>query len=263
MLSDLNALPLIKLSPMFNAPDSGLLRDLYILFRHYVNFPINDYTGSQYTLERWHTIHSNRLARLQRVALKHFKDKLTILALSNYGAIGQREELESHIKQLTDAELQKLCTMLGFRTSYPQASGISLGRELLTEILLEAHERKKSFQENLNGMSILPTERLLYEESLIRNESYNGFRPLAIPKISLQYLTVGDFLWRSFTLHRCEQFFEIKRHLEDTIKRTQPTEDQPHGIVGFRGFSRMALPITKPALVQSQRWLLSIDAHAD
>ncbi|KAL9104746.1 MAG: hypothetical protein Q9163_000358 [Psora crenata] len=251
LLDDMNMLPLIGLSPMFNAPDNGLIRDLYVLLRHFMNFPINDHTGAQYSLEESYVMHCESLARLQRIALKHFKDKLTLLALSNYGAIDQRGELDGHLQHLTHAELQELCNILGFRTTYPPASGIPTNRELLIEILLLAHERKKTFQETISNMSILPTERSLYEESLLRNETYDGSRPLAIPKLNLQYLTAGDFLWRSFILHRCEQFFEIRTYLEDTIKILRPTKDLSSDGVVFGHFSRMALPITKPAILEA------------
>lgn len=86
----------------------------------------------------------------------------------------------------------------------------------------------------------------MYDPSLLRNEYYDGSRPLAIPKLNLQYLTVGDFLWRSFILYRCELFFEIRKDMEETVKRLQPTVAEPHRDVQFQGFSRMALPIAKP-----------------
>lgn len=247
LLHDLNILALIKLSPMFNAPENGLFRDLFSLFRHFANFPIDDNTGTQYTQDQSYNNHCEHLARLQRTVLKHFKSKLTILALSNYGAVEQRQELANHMALMTDAELEKLCTLLGFRTEYPSAALVQVSRELLTEILIITHERNKTFQDSVNGMSVLPTERTLYEESLQRNEIYDGSRPLGIPKLNLQYLSVGDFLWRSFILYRCEQFFSIKKYLEDAIKRLQPKGMGVDGSVGFDGFSRMALPITRPA----------------
>lgn len=249
LVQNLNLLALIKLSPMFNTQDNGLLRDLFALFRHFENFPVDDNTGSQLSQAQSYEKHCKNLARLQRTALKRFKDKLTVLALSNYGAIDQRKELKEFLKELTDAELEEMCLLLGFRTVYPSGASVPVNRELLTEILVFAHERRKTFQETLIDLSIQPTETELYEPSLLRNETYNGSRSLAIPKLNLQYLSVGDFLWRSFILYRCEQFFEIRKHLEDTIKRLRPKGTGPAGGVQFDGLSKMALPITKPAYV--------------
>jgi len=86
----------------------------------------------------------------------------------------------------------------------------------------------------------------LFEPSLLRNEMYNGSKPLAIPKLNLQYLSVGDFLWRSFILHRCESYFEIRKDVEDALKRLQPSTSQGATVTRFNGFSKMALPISKP-----------------
>lgn len=247
LVQNLNLLALIRKSPMFNTQDNGLLRDLFALFSHFANFPIDDNTGSQHSKAQSYERHCADLARLQRTALRHFKEKLTVLALSNYGAIDQRKELEEFLTQLTDAELEEMCVLLGFRTAYPSAANIQVDRELLMEIMLLAHEKRKTFQETVGDLSTQPTEIELYEPSLLRNETYNGSRSLAIPKLNLQYLSVSDFLWRSFILYRCEQFFEIRKYLEDTIKRLQPRGAGSAGGVHFDGFSKMALPITKPA----------------
>lgn len=250
LLQDLNLLALIRLSPIFNSQANGLLRDLFVLFRHFMNFSIDDNTGIQYSRTQSYEKHYESLARLQRTALKHFKSKLTILALSNYGAIDRREDLESQVSELTDAELEELCSLLGFRTAYPATARIEVTRELLMEVLISAHERRKTFQEAVSELSTQPTEVELYDASLARNETYNGAQSLAIPKLNLQYLSVGDFLWRSFILYRCEQFFEVRSFLEEIIKRLQP-EETGSDAVKFAGFSKFAIPITKPAILEA------------
>ena len=247
LVQDLNLLPIIRISPSFNQQENGLLRDLFNLLRHYVKFPIDDSSGAQYSQAQAYENHCGELAQLQRTALKHYKDKLTILALSNYGAIEQRQELEFHLMELTDAELVELSALLGFRTYYPSATRIAPSRELLLEVLVSAYERRKTFQESVGDLSVVPTEATLYDHTLLRNEAYNGSRSLAIPKLNLQYLSVGDFLWRSFILYRCESFFEVRKDLEDTAKRLQPREAASSNGIHFDGFSKMAIPVTKPA----------------
>ena len=250
LFQDLNLLTIIRLSPMFNSQENGLLRDLFVLFRHFMNFPIDDNTGAQYSKAQSYEKHYERLARLQRTALRHFKARLTMLALSNYGAIDRREDLESQLSDLTDQELNELCELLGYRTAYPAAANLHVNRDFMMETLVQAHERRKTFQETVRDLSTLPTEIELYDESLVRNETYNGARSLAIPKLNLQYLSVGDFLWRSFILYRCEQFFEVRKHLEDVIRKLQPEETESDA-VRFGGFSRLALPINKPAILEA------------
>lgn len=246
LLQDLNTLSVIRLSIAFNHESGVLLRDLYALLKHYTYFPIDDYSGVQHSKSEAYERHCATLATLQRVALKHFKDKLTILALSNYGAVGNRKELEGHLEILTDEEITQFCQMLNIRTSYPETSKFATDRSFLIEVLLSAHERRKTFQETARDLSVLPTELTLFEPSLVRNDHYSGSQPLAIPKLNLQYLTVGDFLWRSFILHRCEAFYEIRQHIEDTIKRLRPVVGRNGGTT-FSGTSRLALPITRPS----------------
>lgn len=219
------------------------------MLKHYTYFSIDDHTGIQHSRTEAYERHCVTLASLQRVALKHFKDKLTILALSNYASIDKRTELEGHLEALTDAEITKLCDLLDFRTSYPTSTKIVTDRQFLTEVLLSGHEKRKTFQETARDLSILPTELTLFEPMLLRNDNYNGSQPLALPKLNLQYLTVGDFLWRSFILHRCESFFEIRNDIEDTLKRLRPVLGR-NGRTNFEGFSKMSLPITKPTSVQ-------------
>lgn len=250
LLQDMNILALIRLSPIFSSQGNGLLRDLFVLLRHYVNFSIDDNTGGQLSRATSYEKHYEKLARLQRIALRNFESKLSILALSNYGAIDRREDLESHLEPLTDDELKSLCTLLGFRTEYPATAGVPVNKDFKVEVVVSAHERRKTFQEAVRDLSIQPTELELYDSSLVRNETYNGTRSLAIPKLNLQYLSVGDFLWRSFILYRCEQFFEVRKYLEDIIKRLQP-EDTDVDAVRFGGFSKMAIPITKPAILEA------------
>jgi intron-binding protein aquarius len=231
------------LSPAFNDEDNGLLRDLYALLKHYTYFSIDDHTGIQHSGAEAYERHCAILATLQRISLKHFKEKLTILALSNYASIDKRSELEGHLEALTDAEIIELCNLLNLRTSYPASVKVVADRQFLVEVLLSTHEKRKTFQEAAQDLSILPTERTLFEPALLRNDSYDGSQPLAIPKLNLQYLTVGDFLWRSFILHRCESFYEIRKDVEDTIKRLRPVLGRT-GQTTFEGMSKMAVPIS-------------------
>lgn len=249
LLQDMNTLTAVKLSPMYSDEENGLLRDMYNLFRHYSYFPIEDHSGREYTPLQYEEIHHQALSRLQKVALKNFKIKLTILILSNFASLEQRDDLEGHLSSLSDDEIVQLCILLGFRTEYSQSSLVVLDRLFYIEVLLTAHERKRMYQENIRDQALLPTERTIYDMTHLRTEGYNGAKPLAIPKLNLQYLTLGDFLWRSFILYRCESFYEIKKHLEDTIKRVQP--QQMGVLTKFEGFSRMAIPIPKPAVIDT------------
>ena len=249
LLQDLNILVAIKSCPLYSRGDAGLFRDFWALLRHFTYFPIDDHSGRQRNRQEYLALHHTRIVRLQRTALKHFKEQLNLLALSSYGLLGKRQELSSHLDGMRTEDLSLLCQHLGLRTQYPESISLKADRAFIIEVLVFHHEFRPPFQSVMKAMPILPTEQILYEESFTRNGSYDGTQPLALPKINLQYLTTADFLWRSFILMRCESFYEIKNDLEDTVKRLKPStnaagaNDKPRG-------SRMALQIAKPAVVE-------------
>lgn len=251
LLQDLNLLPAIRLSPLYDeASDAALPRDMHELLAHYTYFAIDDHSGKQLSRQEYEEAHNSRIARLQNVALQLHPEKLKILVLANYGSLAQREELSGHLTALTDVEIVDLCQELSILTQYPDKSRVVRDRTFYVETLVSYIERKPLYSDDIrNNHPILPTERALYDASLLRTDDYNGSRPLAIPKLNLQYLTIGDFLWRSFILCRSEAFYEIRKHLEDTIKRLQPRRQSSQ--TRFHGFSRMAIPITKPAIIDT------------
>jgi intron-binding protein aquarius len=247
LLKDLNLLSAIKLSPMYTDEDNGLFRDLYSLLDHFANFPIEDQTGKQLSKLEYDQQHYDLLAKLQRTGYAAFQEKLQLMALANYGSIGNREELDGHLKVLSDDELVQLCSLMELRTSYPASTSLVRDRAFHMETLLELVEQRPTFKDSVRDMPILPTEKILYETAFLRNESYNGSRPLAIPKLNLQYLTMGDFLWRSFILYRAEALYGIRKDMEDVVKRVKPRGKGANA--HFGGVSKMALPIMKPAVV--------------
>ncbi|PHH54947.1 Intron-binding protein aquarius [Ceratocystis fimbriata CBS 114723] len=249
LIHDLQIVPVMRLSPMFCAEDNSLLRDMHTLLSHYTYFSIDDQTGLQYSRDDAYEKHCAVLSRLQRTALKHFESKLMVLALSNYGSIDKRRDLEPLLSELSDEELVELATLLDIRSSYPGSVGLDIDRKLIMEILLSFHERKKSFKDVAEDLALVPTEQALFESNLLRTESYDGTRPMALPKLNLQYLSVGDFLWRSLILYRCEAFYGIRSDIETALRRLMP-EASKNGDVRFTGSTKMAVQISKPTILE-------------
>ncbi|KAI1155059.1 hypothetical protein F4825DRAFT_409440 [Nemania diffusa] len=249
LLQDLHILPALRLSPMFSNEANALLRDQHALLSHHVHFSIDDQTGAQLSRSEAYDRHCAQLGKLQRVALRHFKDKLTVLALSNYASIDKRNDLENLLEVLTDDELVKIASFLELRTDYPESAKVVLDRHFLMEVLLSTFEKRKTFQETARDLSVLPTEESLFDQSLLRTDNYDGSRPLALPKLKLQYLSVGDFLWRALVLYRCESFYGIRKDISDVIRRLRP-EVRQSGETRFAGSSKMALPISRPSILE-------------
>jgi intron-binding protein aquarius len=241
LIKDLNLIPAIKLSILYDNESNGLLRDLCKLLEHYTTFPIDDHEEKQMSAEEYHEAHCKKLARLQRIGFKHFESQLKLLSLSSYGSLGQPSELKSHFELLSLDDLKKLCRLLGLRTEYPSTLNVVQDQSYFLEVLIFVYEGRPTFQESVRDLTVLPTEQTLYEPTFLQNEDYTGSRPLAIPKLNLQYLTVSDFLWRSFILHRCESFYSIRSDVEDVIKRIKPRTTG--GTTRFGGTSSMALEI--------------------
>ncbi|KAH8161674.1 hypothetical protein CIB48_g6573 [Xylaria polymorpha] len=249
LLQDLHILPALTLSPLFNDEANALLRDQCTLLSHYLHFSIDDQTGAQQSRTEAYDRHCAELGKLQRVALRHFKEKLTVLALSNYASIDRRSDLENLLEALTDNELVKLVSLLELRTNYPESANVVVDRNFLMEALLSMFEKRNTFQETAREMNILPTEDNLFDQSLLRTDYYDGSRPLALPKLKLQYLSVGDFLWRALILYRCESFYGIRKDISDVLRRLRP-EVRRSGETGFAGSSKMALPISRPSILE-------------
>ncbi|KAK5943581.1 hypothetical protein PMZ80_004589 [Knufia obscura] len=246
LLKDLNIVPLIRLSTMYNKKDANLIRDLTALLEQFCAFQIDD--AGEVSTSR-DTAHKQSLARLQKIALQNFESKLKVLALSNLATIGKPDELKPLLDVLSDLELEQLCSLLDLRTSYPPTAGIVTGRTFFLQILLSTFATIPDLHETMQRISVMPTERSLYDETLLRNESYTGSEPLALPKLNLQYLTLSDFLWRSFQLQQAEAFYEIRKDMESIVRKLKPQASRDPSGTNFTGFSKMAIPIDKPAIV--------------
>ncbi|KAF2772813.1 P-loop containing nucleoside triphosphate hydrolase protein [Teratosphaeria nubilosa] len=249
LLQDVNVLSAIRLSPLYqDGDDAALLREMHNLLQHYTYFPIDDQSGRQMSRTEYDAARNASIANLQNVALKQQPEKLKILVLANYGSLAQREELLGHLRALSDVELLNLCSAIGLRTSYPSVCQVVVDRAFLEEVMASTIEARPYFSDTVQDNPILPTERTLYDPRMLRTDDWDGSRPLPIPKLNLQYLTLGDFLWRAYTLYRSEAFYGVRKHLGDTVKRLQPSSQG--NLTRFDGFSRMAIPIGKPAVVE-------------
>ncbi|KAK5680177.1 hypothetical protein LTS10_007104 [Elasticomyces elasticus] len=251
LLADLNLIPAIKLSPLYQDGDeSALLREMLGLLSLYSCFPIDDQTGKQLSRADHDAAHNGQIAKLQNVALKLHPEKLKILVLANYGSLSSREELLGHTKVLSDPELVELCSQLGLRTVYPEKSGITLDRPFFEEVLASSISgQQEYYTDALAATSILPTETSLYAPTLLRLDSYTGDRPLAIPKQNLQYLSLPDLLFRSFTLARIEALSSLRSHIGSVLKTLSPR--MGGGVLRWDGFSKFAIPVSKPAVIST------------
>jgi intron-binding protein aquarius len=232
---------------MYKDPRHQLFRDLVDQLEHYVYFAVNSYTSAPLTNEEIHSYHCSDLAQLQRIALQHFKDKLTVLALSNYGSISKRAELVEALSDLTDDEVIQLCNLLHLRTTYPEGTKAVVDRTFLTEVLVETYQGRESFVEEARKLKIYPNDKSLFDSRILEYEALttDGSTPLPLPKLNLQYLTIPDFLYRSFLLSRYESLYQVRSDIEDVLRRMKPEIQYPHGNTVFKGYSKMSVVVPK------------------
>ena len=250
LIKDLNVLSVLRRSRLYQKSENTSIRDLAKLLHHFQSFAVDEAEGTDVTDRAIQKAHHSALAELQRVAFTHFEAKLRVLALSNFGSIDTREELQQSLAVLADEEIQHLCQLLGFRTMYPAGVVVPTGRGLWFQVILDAYERPSDSKQVVGRLSISPTDLSLYDQSYLQHGSYDGSRPLNLPKLNLQYLSLTDFMWRSFQLYQAESFHSIRKDLESIVKRMKPKQGRVSGDTLFDGFSKMAMPIEKPAIVE-------------
>eukprot|EP01091_Cochliopodium_minus_P018586 TRINITY_DN7576_c0_g1_i1.p1 TRINITY_DN7576_c0_g1~~TRINITY_DN7576_c0_g1_i1.p1 ORF type:complete len:1581 (+),score=553.90 TRINITY_DN7576_c0_g1_i1:419-4744(+) len=236
----------IRLSPFSTSDDDStyLFRKMFKMLNFYLNFEVNDFSGNPYTETQISAFHTAKVSYLQRVAFKNFPEKLRSLALSNVSSFDNRELLAKHIAKLDEEELQLLCVKLNIIGNTEK----DLDNNLLKEIFISKYERRTSRIDAINTMPLYPTEEMFWDEKIIPDSfEYNGERPLALPKLNLQFLSLYDFLLRSFNLYRLESAYEIKADMEKVVSRLQPKLIDhvlsPNPVIRFHGWSSNALPI--------------------
>ena len=77
----------------------------------------------------------------------------------------------------------------------------------------------------------------------MQTQFWNNEKPLALPKLNLQFLTIHDYLLRNFNLFRLETTYEIRQDIEDVVKRLAPRISYPSSKTEFTGWARMAVEI--------------------
>ncbi|KAK6543254.1 hypothetical protein TWF694_000017 [Orbilia ellipsospora] len=249
LLEDLQILPCLRLSPFFFLQNNKLLRELIALLEHFYYFEIDDECDSNSPHLASKSQYKNNIAKLQKEAINVSKNKLTVMGLANCASVAKKEDLELQLSVLNDEELVNLYRRLSFRQSYPQTISRPINRQFMLCTITETFSQRLNPISDIRQTSLLPTERTLFSSILRYSDSDNGNRPLPIPKLNLQYLSTPDFLWRIFILYRNESFFEIRRDLQDTLRKLRPKIHQ--GNIVFSGKSKMALQINRISILET------------
>eukprot|EP01138_Halocafeteria_seosinensis_P000976 gb/GECG01000999.1/.p1 GENE.gb/GECG01000999.1/~~gb/GECG01000999.1/.p1 ORF type:complete len:1658 (+),score=245.61 gb/GECG01000999.1/:1-4974(+) len=252
--------------------DSKLFGQLVDILEFFQGFEVDEHTGEALSREDILSIQYEKLQLLQRVAYSFYPKKLKEFALSAVGNIAKADSLKEHLKKLDESELldvSKRLQLLPGDCSTLQNGSVDTGkgtsdagiklhhfvrletdRESVLKLLAEHHKMRPSALEQVNKLPLFPNEKLLWDRYLVPFGKYYGNSVLALPKLNLQFLTIDDYLLRSFNLYRLEAAYEIREDIIDSVKRLGPkrtidyaADGTPEIVTRFTGWSRMALNI--------------------
>ncbi|KAG1474953.1 hypothetical protein G6F56_000019 [Rhizopus delemar] len=242
LLDDHQVVVLCQLAPFTRREnqDVYLLKELVNNLSFYSKFAVNDQTGNALTERSMKEGHYHQLAQLQHIAFQKFRDQIKELPLANLASIEMREDLLWHFKPLSESTLTQLCDSLGIR-NHPVGIDIDVDtKDYLIEVLISKYEKQENQIEKIKNQPIYPDEETIFDEKLIQMQNYTGDRPLVLPKLNLQYLTLNDYLLRNYTLFRIKSTYEIRQEIEDAVKRLSPRMKFPECKTEFPGKARMA-----------------------
>ena len=90
--------------------------------------------------------------------------------------------LAQHLSRLDQEELTHLATKQ-LRLVHPDDAACD-DPEFLMEVVVQAHERRKSQRQAINELPLYPTETVLWDENVVPSVNYTGQAVLALPNAS-------------------------------------------------------------------------------
>ena len=279
LLDDMHLLVRCRRSAVFTQMHGKLFSQLVGMIDSCMHFEVHDQTGRALAPQDMMRIQNDRIHKLQTLAFAQHPTILKDLVFSSTGELAKADTLRKHFELLTTVQLTDIAVKLAriskndlevfkgpgvdsestdlvpvtAKTSVTLLSPVefledSPQRTFIMDVLIDSLSSRRSQLEALNRLSLYPSEELLWDQYQVPiGNTYSSDRPLALPKLNLQFLTVHDYLLRNFELFRLESAFEIREDLIDSIRRMGPRS----GLKGqtlFGGWARMALPIISASI---------------
>lgn len=286
LLDDMHILVRCRRASIVTQPEGKLLSQLLGMIDECMHFEVHDQTGRALSPHDMMTVQNTRINRLQTLAFSHYNSVLKDLVFSSTGELAKPETLKKHFQTLTTQQLTDVASRLGRLSDSDLAafgglpaasepmeevqakSSVTLLspaefledtplRSFVMDVLVDSLSARRSQLEALNRLSLYPSEELLWDQYQVPvGNTFTSDRPLALPKLNLQFLTVHDYLLRNFELFRLESAFEIREDLIDAIRRMGPRSGLKGNTV-FGGWARMAQPVASVSIDEVMRATLS------
>ncbi|KAJ2783583.1 hypothetical protein H4R18_001636 [Coemansia javaensis] len=266
LLEDAHLVALCRRSAWFR--DCRRFRDLVGRLRASVRAQVAHVTGRPLSDADARDAHHRALAALQLAAFRLFPRALEDVAVSSVARLGDPDVLRASLGALGRDDLRRLGAEVGVghralldvgAADFVEPDGSGYGRDFLLDAFAERYARWPTVAEQVRAVSPYPTEQLLLGDALADADALErqpqsvadadgavhiSYPVLGAPKLGLQFLTLHDYLARSFELLRLETAHGIRDDVEDAVRRLQPRPAENDGSgVCFAGWARMALPM--------------------
>ncbi|PIA13151.1 P-loop containing nucleoside triphosphate hydrolase protein [Coemansia reversa NRRL 1564] len=266
IIEDFQVVELCENSPWNTAellppPQRWLLRrfkELKDRLRALFYFQVDSVTGQALSDDAAKSAHYQKLIALQLAAFMDFPQQLENMAVSGVDRLGEPSVLAELLEPLDHQSLCKLADRVGIRC-HPAATDLLSAnvvedspdryytREFIVSLFTERFRTRPTVADQVRAISAYPSETLLFGDQYACL-CYPG---LSVPKLNLQFLSLHDYLLRSFELFRLESAYGIREDIVDAIRRLQPqvtydvsnVEDGRATNTHFTGWTRMALPM--------------------
>ena len=144
----------------------------------YMFFEFDDQSGQALSSQKMLEDSNARNQRLQQVAYSDFNEVLQDLVFSSVGELNKREVLCKHLDSLDDDQLQSLAEKLHVLTEKDTLTlnaEVFHSREMVYELFVERYVARPRQLNELNMLSLYPTEDLLWDSNQIpRSEGFSG-----------------------------------------------------------------------------------------
>ena len=245
ILDENHVLIICKNSSLSKRSEGRLFNQMLDILQFYLRFEINTTTNEELSLDDISIDHYNRISNLQKIVFKEMP-QFKQFYLATVSQIDSKVNLLNFFKTLNNDEIKKLALILSYCNSQTLDN---LNRELIEEILVFHLESFRTQIEQINQLSLYPTEKTIWDENQVPSQYYNSENCLAIPKLNLQFLTLQDYLIRNMHLFRLESTYEIRQDIETSIFQMKPLKNERNELV-FAGWARMALNIDNFSVIE-------------
>ena len=221
---------------------NSIFHKLYKYFKFYYYFQLDSKQNSYIDKISKLSLSYSTQAKMQSIAYALFPEELSKILTENIAFTDSSDNLRKIISSLSHDQVLSFLSSLNL-LKYPE-SFYDNRTELLHMIFISTFKRRKDAIHSILTLPLYPTEKLLYNTDILpENLSLISQTLIPIPKLSLSYLTIFDYLLKNYLLFKYESSFSIREEINDVIDRMSPSFDSHKNFARFLGWSLMGIPV--------------------